>query len=398
MKIGIVTTWFERGAAYVSKQFYNALVDQGYEVTIYARGGEHYAKGDANWDWENVYWQKRRSFATAFVERKEFEDWLAKESVDLVIFNEQHYWQPIVWAKEKGVKTVAYIDYYTQNTVELYNLYDAVICNTQRHLSVFENHAKAIFIPWGTDVNTFSPSYSSNKDEVVFFHSCGMSPHRKGTDLLLKAIHHIKTENFKLLVHSQVDLKKALPAFADIIDDLILSGHLKVITKTVTSPGLYYMGDVYVYPSRLEGIGLTIAEAMSVGLPCIVPNNGPMNEFISDNCEQVKVEKFIARADGYYWPECISDIHDLSEKLKKYIQLNRAELNNLKKEVREYSKENLDWHRNTKTLGDELSAVKLTPLSPTLAEKSIKTDNTGRPDFIKYSRLYHQLHSLIKLL
>lgn len=47
MRIGIITTWFERGAAYVSRQFME-LLQQTDEVFIYARGGEKYAMGDPN--------------------------------------------------------------------------------------------------------------------------------------------------------------------------------------------------------------------------------------------------------------------------------------------------------------------------------------------------------------
>ena len=58
MNIGIVTVWFERGAAYVSRQFEEILAEK-HRVFIYARGGEMYAKGDPNWDHANVTWGKR---------------------------------------------------------------------------------------------------------------------------------------------------------------------------------------------------------------------------------------------------------------------------------------------------------------------------------------------------
>lgn len=40
MNIGLVTTWFERGAAYVSKAYLNSLKTDN-NVFIYARGGEN---------------------------------------------------------------------------------------------------------------------------------------------------------------------------------------------------------------------------------------------------------------------------------------------------------------------------------------------------------------------
>ena len=58
MKIGIVTTWFERGAAYVSRQF-KQILEKEHDVYIYARGGEEYAIGDPNWDGDFVWWGRR---------------------------------------------------------------------------------------------------------------------------------------------------------------------------------------------------------------------------------------------------------------------------------------------------------------------------------------------------
>ena len=55
MNIGIISTWFDRGAAFVSKAYMDVL-SQEHQVFIYARGGEQYAKGDPNWDFENVTW------------------------------------------------------------------------------------------------------------------------------------------------------------------------------------------------------------------------------------------------------------------------------------------------------------------------------------------------------
>ena len=57
---------------------------------------------------------------------------------------------------------------------------------------------------------------------------------------------------------------------------------IEFIEKTVSAPGLYFRGDVYLYPTRLEGIGLTICEALASGLPVITTNDAPMNEFVID--------------------------------------------------------------------------------------------------------------------
>ena len=62
----------------------------------------------------------------------------------------------------------------------------------------------------------------------------------------------------------------------------ILKYSWQIINKTISAPGLYYEGDVYVYLSRLDGIGLTVAESIAAGMPILVPDDAPMNEFAID--------------------------------------------------------------------------------------------------------------------
>lgn len=40
MNIGIVTTWFERGAAYVSRVYLEMLQKEDHNVFVFARGGK----------------------------------------------------------------------------------------------------------------------------------------------------------------------------------------------------------------------------------------------------------------------------------------------------------------------------------------------------------------------
>ena len=98
MRIGFVSAWFERGAAYVTKQFRSALQENN-ETFIYARGGEMYAKGDPNWDGPDVTWGLRL-YGTA-ISTSHILNWIDTHKIELVFFNEQHEIEPVLTIKNR---------------------------------------------------------------------------------------------------------------------------------------------------------------------------------------------------------------------------------------------------------------------------------------------------------
>ncbi|TCO07889.1 glycosyltransferase family 4 protein [Natronoflexus pectinivorans] len=348
--IGIVTTWFERGAAYVSRQFMEVL-EKEHNVFIYARGGEAYAKNDPKWNHENVYWGKRNPMlVSSKINKNDFLRWIKENRIDCLLFNEQQIWTPLLWCHEMKIPAGAYIDYYTKETAEFFSAYDFLICNTQKHFSVFKNHSQSYFVPWGTDVELYKPLKKRVEDseKMIFFHSAGMNPLRKGTDLFIKAMDLVKNEYVKAVVHTQVDLSEFFPKLTPVIKKIVDNGKLEIIQKTVSAPGLYHMGDVYVYPTRLEGIGLTIAEALSCGLPVITTNERPMSEFVKSNetgsLVRVKEEKY--RGDGYYWPQSICDENHLAEIISEFAE-NPEHVKQMGNNARNRAVEELDWNKNS---------------------------------------------------
>ena len=86
-KIGIVTTWFERGAAYVSKQFKEVWEEEN-EIFIYARGGEDVALNDPKWQTENITYGQRYSYTNLdLINLYHFEQWIENNNLEIVFFN-----------------------------------------------------------------------------------------------------------------------------------------------------------------------------------------------------------------------------------------------------------------------------------------------------------------------
>jgi len=356
MNIGIVTTWFERGAAYVSRAYYDALSSDN-NVFIFARGGEEYALNDPEWDKDYVTWGKRFKDSWFSIDWLQFKKWIERNNIEIVIFNEQQDWEIVVDCQNLGIMTVAYIDYYTARTVPFFDIYDAVICHTKRHYSVFSEHHKSFYIPWGTDVDLFTPKKipSDSNGQLVFFHSAGMGGIglRKGTDLLVRAFDRV-SGCAKLTIHSQVPVDH----YGDVSDIIKKNESIDFIHKTVPAPGLYYLGDVYVYPSRLEGLGLTVIEALSSGLPVITTDCAPMNEFVEDgiNGLLVDVDSYLGRLDGYYWAESHCSMESLSSKIQTLIN-DRSLVEQMKIKSRNYAIKYLDWNNNSLQLNKAMKSI-----------------------------------------
>lgn len=359
MNIGIVTTWFERGAAYVSKAYLDALHEE-HSVFIFARGGESRAIDDPYWDKPNVTWGKQHKDNWFRIDWRQFKQWVRQNDIDIVVFNEQQDWEIIVDCTKLDIITVAYVDYYTRRTIPFFQLYDSVICHTKRHFSVFENHFQPHYIPWGTDLELYRPVIKREETDVIFFHSAGMGGInlRKGTDLLVRAFSSIEATGAKLIIHSQ----KPLHTFQEVAQVIAAHPRITFIHETVAPPGLYHLADVYVYPSRLDGLGLTIMEALASGLPVITTDSPPMSEFVTDQVtgKLVKVEYHLSRDDGYFWAESICSIKSLAESMLFFVN-NRQQLPRYQNAARRYAEQELDWSRNSKLLRRVFSGLTKNP-------------------------------------
>jgi len=358
VKIALVTTWFERGAAYVSRQYRDTLRSD-HEVLIYARGGELSARGNPRWDGDEVTWARSipTHGNTAF-HLGHFQRWLREQRPDLVLFNEQQWWPPVLLCHDLGIRTAAYIDYYTESSLPLFGNYDLLLCHTRRHQSAFDWHPNCVYMPWGTSIDRFSPTSDGPLRDgcVTFFHSAGLNPHRKGTDFVLEAFAGLD-HRAQLVIHAQRNLEESLPDQARQIDELRSASRLELHVGDVASPGLYHLGDVYVYPTRLEGIGLTVPEALSCGLPVIVPDSQPMSEFVGVDCGRlVAIRQHRPRYDGYYWPQALVDPDDLRCQMAWYCE-NADRLAEFKRAARGHAEQTLDWRRNSRELPRILGQV-----------------------------------------
>ena len=101
----------------------------------------------------------------------------------------------------------------------------------------------------------------------------------KGFDLLIEAFSLLDNQRLRLKIAGDGDELRALKKLADdlgVADRVEFVGFQKDINAFLDSL------DVYVQPSRSEGFGLAVVEAMSRCLPVIVTPVGSLGEIVSD--------------------------------------------------------------------------------------------------------------------
>ena len=353
MNIAIVTTWFPAGGGYVSKA-YKEILEKEHKIFIYARGGQ-VMKGNPDWDLPNVTWAPRHYNG---IKTSHFIKWLKQNKIDTIFFNEQRYWKPVLEAKKAGFCIGAYIDYYTQSTVPAFEIYDFLICNTKRHYSVFDWHKNVHYIPWGTDIEKFKPNDLCINESPVFIVNAGWQPKyngdRRGSLLALQAFQNVIGE-CRLDFYSQVPFVESLTKWQKLLKS---DDRINFIFGTI-DPFPYNKGDIYLYPSRLDGIGLTLPEAISSGLAAITSNNAPMNEFVENNYNGflIDVEKYLGRPDSYYWAESICDISSLIKAMQTYVD-NPVLIQQHKKNARNFAINKLNWSKNAINLSEIFKRTK----------------------------------------
>ena len=218
-----------------------------------------------------------------------------------------------------------------------------------------------------------------------------MNPIRKGTDTVIAAFLSLPAfykDKAKLLIHTQVALDNYVARYDQ---SILLSSNIEVRTETVAAPGLYHLGDIYVYPSILDGLGLTVAEALSCGLPCIVPDNAPMNEFIQSgiNGRIADVEYLYARSDGYFWPQCKVSVKSIQEQMTYYLN-NIDRIKVFKKEARIYAEQNLNWKDRYMQVCEILKNATIAPYKEDLVDqiKCFEHRKTGKFNVLPYAFYY----------
>jgi glycosyltransferase involved in cell wall biosynthesis len=189
-------------------------------------------------------------------------------------------------AFQRSLSTSEYIEFL--NYLRSANVADKIVVNTEcmrNNVVVWYgiHRDKVAVIPNGVDLKMFAGSNGRimlEGDPSVLY--VGHLSRLKGVDILIQAITKLRSElpNIKLhLVGGGNDRYFALLAKKEGIEKhVVFHGW----TEHSMLPSYFKSADICVFPSRQEGFGIVILEAMASGIPVIASNIPSFQEIISN--------------------------------------------------------------------------------------------------------------------
>ena len=172
--------------------------------------------------------------------------------------------------------------------------FNKVIVFSQEQKEVLEklgvSTEKQIIIPNGVDQNIWKPSDKTNKshklirekigDKRIFLYM-GRIANEKNIEALLKAWRQTKSKNCLLLIVGDGPMKPSLEHnFSDLEKkDLIWWGEESNLEIRVA---IMQLAEVFFLPSLVEGLSLSLLEAMSSGTACVATDAGADGEVLDN--------------------------------------------------------------------------------------------------------------------
>lgn len=131
--------------------------------------------------------------------------------------------------------------------------------------------------------------YPSNLNEKLIISVGSLSPQKNQSDLIsMMGVLHKEYPDWKLKIFGEGPLRETLEKQ---ISDLNLNNVIELSGVTSNVPKEIRKGSIFVLSSNIEGFGLVLIEAMSVGVPCVSYNSSGPNMIIKDGFNGILIPK-----------------------------------------------------------------------------------------------------------
>ncbi len=196
-------------------------------------------------------------------------------------------------------------------------------------------------VPNGINLKKLAiPTARSKRDIKVIITTSRLVP-KNGIDILIEAISQLKTEGLSGEIQCQIlgsgpeeEKLKDLTRILGLSKEVVFLGHI----DPEVVYGYLANADIFVRPSRSEGLGSSFLEAMGAGLPVIGTPVGGIPDFLKDPRDVGE-----DRATGLFAK--VGDPKDLADKIRRLINDDNLSqmiaLNGKNLAIKEYSWDNI---------------------------------------------------------
>ncbi len=357
LRVGIVAWWFNRGQAVVARQLRSALEALGHETFVLARPTKgkldlaSMSRGGDVWDQPGV------TSASHFkIPLREYEEWVSENGIEVVFFDQNYQFEEISALRRRGVKTVGRFVWETFSAshvgpaLEAFDvIYSVTRCEQERYQGL---GIKSPYVAWGCHPDLFEITLRRDPERVAFHYNAGVVSKRKPYREVVEAFALAGNPNLRLVFKAQLErqteyLNRAAgrdPRIAVVLEDLPTSEHLQLFADS----------DVCLAPSRWEGLGVHLYEALAFGMPIITNDAPPMNELVEDGFNGLLVR---SRWDGLAKSGISAYVPDLEGLAEAIERLADPELREqLSEGAREMARRK-DWSHTISDVGELLAKL-----------------------------------------
>ncbi len=357
MRVGLVSKWFNRGQPVVGRYLRSAVDQLGHRSFVLAKPRREKGPMGGALERTGVWDQPDVTAATSFdTPLSEYVAWIEENRLDVILCDQNYQFDELAQLRAGGVRVIGRFvwEHFTaEHLVPARAAYDVIYSVTECERERYRGWGlETPRVPWGIHPELLAVPVRRSADGLVrFVFPGGFLGHRKPAEPVIEAFSRTRGENLRLLVKAQVErtrLEQILP---------MVEGDDRIELRLADEPWHEHLeaiaaNDVSISPSRWEGLGLPLYEAVAFGMPTIANDDPPMNEVVRDEVNGLLVP---SHADGTARsgiPARRPDIDAMSAAIERIADPgNLAEL----RAGAERSQAELSWDRTVEALRELLA-------------------------------------------
>lgn len=324
MKVGICSNWCNRGQAVVSRYIRQIFEEAGHETFVLARPTNPDSPSGAYVEKEDEIWKVPNLSETSAFEapKEEYVEWARDTGIEILFCDMNLQFKEIKAVRKLGVKTIGrfvwerFGAHHAPKAKKAYDVIYSLHAGEQRRYRE-EYEIESPFVRFGVFPDMDGPTAPKRQGGPYFIFHGGLQGPRKPLDITVRAFQAVNNPDIRLIIKSQgvrdnaeaFDIEND-PRIEYIVDDMPHDAY----------HALFSSCHISLSPSRWEGLGVHLFEAVGYGMPTISNDIAPINEVILHGKSGllVKSHKIGERPNGLpiYDPdfdELVRSIEELSD-------------------------------------------------------------------------------------